>query len=34
MQLLDGKALSQKITSQVLEDVKRLKANGTTPMSV
>ena len=31
MQILDGKALSQKITSQVADDVKVLKESGVTP---
>jgi len=31
MQILDGKALSQKITTQVAEDVKVLKEEGVTP---
>jgi len=31
MQILDGKTLSQKITSKVAEDVKQLKAEGITP---
>ncbi len=31
MQILDGKALSEKITTQVAEDVKTLKAAGITP---
>ncbi|HIP46795.1 MAG TPA: bifunctional methylenetetrahydrofolate dehydrogenase/methenyltetrahydrofolate cyclohydrolase, partial [Campylobacterales bacterium] len=31
MQILDGKALSQKITSFVAGEVKALKAEGITP---
>jgi len=31
MQILDGKALSQKITTQVAEEVKKLKDDGITP---